>query len=56
MADKAFKTYTEQRKILESRGLIISHPRSFRDIMLREGYYNIINGYKKHFLTKFSGK
>ena len=56
MADKAFKTYTEQRKIPESRGLIISHPRSFRDIMLREGYYNIINGYKKHFLTKFSGK
>lgn len=54
MADKAFKTYTEQRKILENRGLIISHPRSFRDIMLREGYYNIINGYKKHFLTTTS--
>lgn len=54
MADKAFKTYTEQRKILESRGLIISHPRSFRSVMLREGYYNVINGYKKHFLTTTS--
>ena len=51
MADKEFKTYTQQRTILESRGLIIVHPRTFRDIMLREGYYNVINGYKKHFLA-----
>lgn len=36
MADKEFKTYSQQRTILESKGLIIVHPRTFRDIMLRE--------------------
>jgi hypothetical protein len=51
MSDKCFKTYREQREILESRGLFIPHPRTFGNIMLREGYYNVINGYKKHFLT-----
>lgn len=51
MADKEFKTYTQQREILKARGLLISHPRTFREIMLREGYYTVINGYKKHFLA-----
>lgn len=51
MSDKVFKTYTEQRKILEERGLIINHPRFFTNSMQHDDYYNIINGYKKYFIS-----
>ncbi len=50
MSDKIFKTYAEQRELLESRGLIISHPRLFTNCMQEDDYYNIINGYKKYFI------
>ena len=49
--DKFFKTYKEQRQILVKRGLAITHPRRFDNIMKSDEYYNIINGYKKHFIT-----
>ncbi len=51
MADKVFKTYREQRQLLESRGLIIKHARFFTNRMQEDDYYNIINGYKQYFLT-----
>ena len=51
MADKVFKTYREQRQLLESRGLIIAHGRFFTNRMQEDDYYNIINGYKQYFLT-----
>lgn len=54
LSDKVFKTYTEQRKILESRGLVINHPRIFTNAIQRDDYYNIINGYKKYFLAGYS--
>lgn len=49
--DKTFKTYDEQRELLLSRGLIIDHPRFFAHALQRDDYYNIINGYKKHFIA-----
>lgn len=51
MAEKVFKTYKEQRKLLEERGLIINHPRSFQKSLQQDDYYNIINGYKKYFIA-----
>ena len=54
MTAKIFKTYKEQRDLLQSRGLIIKHPRSFNNIMQRDDYYNIINGYKKYFIATTS--
>jgi hypothetical protein len=50
MEHKRFRTYTEQRELLESRGLIIPHPRFFTNCMQQDDYYNVINGYKKHFI------
>lgn len=48
--DKPFKTIDEQIKILESRGMKVDE--SARDILLREGYYSVINGYKDLFIDK----
>lgn len=48
---KEFKTYTEQRALLIGRGLIIDHPRFFTNALQKDDYYNIINGYKKYFLS-----
>ena len=50
MEHKRFRTYTEQRELLESRGLLIPHPRFFTNCMQQDDYYNVINGYKKHFI------
>ena len=50
MEHKRFRTYAEQRALLESRGLLIRHPRFFTNCMQHDDYYNIINGYKKHFI------
>lgn len=52
--DKVFKTYTQQRELLESRGLIISHHRFFTNCMKYDDYYNIINGYKKYFIASMA--
>ena len=38
--DKVFKTYTQQRELLENRGLIINHHRFFTNCMKYDDYYN----------------
>lgn len=47
---KPFKSYDSQIKILKQRGLIIKSPTNCKNILKRENYYNIINGYKDIFL------
>lgn len=54
LEDKIFKTHKELIELLKSRGVDISTPdlRKFAKTRLQhEGYYNLINGYKKLFLT-----
>lgn len=46
--DKPFKTIQEQIAILESRGLIVDEKTP--EILEREGYYSVVNGYKDLFL------
>lgn len=46
--DKPFKTIEEQVALLESRG--ISTDDETPVILMREGYYSIVNGYKAPFL------
>ena len=45
---KPFLTITEQVRLLESRGL--STDSSTAKVLMREGYYSIINGYKDPFI------
>ncbi|MBF7097567.1 Abi family protein, partial [Alkalibacter mobilis] len=54
MADKYFKNYQEQIKILQSRGLTVE-PDSI-DVLKYENYYNVINGYKDLFLQNTSSE
>ena len=42
--DKPFKTVEEQVALLESRGMATDS--NTPDILLREGYYSVVNGYK----------
>ncbi len=48
--DKPYKTFDEQIEILKNRGLIVDD--SARQILAREGYYSVVNGYKDLFLDK----
>lgn len=48
--DKPFKTIDEQIEILRSRNLIVNENLA-RDSLMKNGYYNIINGYKDFFLN-----
>lgn len=48
--DKPFKTIEEQIKLIESRGMMTDD--STPGILLREGYYSVINGYKAPFIDK----
>ncbi|MDE6625472.1 MAG: Abi family protein [Lachnospiraceae bacterium] len=55
MADKVFKTHDELIDLLVSRGVDISTGEAKRFAKTRlqhEGYYNLINGYKKLFLKE----
>lgn len=55
MSDKVFTTYDEQIHILTERGIKIETPteKSYAKKRLQhEGYYNLINGYKKLFLIQ----
>ena len=52
MAVKKFKSYNEQIKILKGRKLVISNEIWAKDMLERENYYNIINGYKEPFIDK----
>lgn len=48
--EKPFKTYRQQLSILRSRNLLIPDGSKAIRILKKEGYYNIINGYKEIFL------
>ena len=48
MAEKIFKSYDEQLEILRSRGLVVSD--EAKNILKKENYYNVINGYKDLFI------
>ena len=49
-SQKPFKTYNQQLKILRSRNIEINDGSKAIRILKREGYYNIVNGYKEIFL------
>lgn len=54
MAEKEFKTYDEMIALLISRNMEIASPsqkRKAKFILQRNGYYNVINGYKWLFLS-----
>nr|VZR98316.1 hypothetical protein MF5295_00721 [Mycoplasma feriruminatoris] len=51
---KEFKTFEEQIEILKSRGLVITDEQEAIEILKKENYYNIVNGYKELFLKKSS--
>lgn len=48
--DKPFRTIDEQIDILRSRGLAVGD--DARSLLMREGYYSIVNGYKAPFLDR----
>ncbi len=54
MAEKTYKSYRQQLRILRSRGMVVGKgvqgSRIMR-ILERENYYNVINGYKELFLS-----
>lgn len=53
MSDKPFKTIDEQINILkDSRNLLILNEEAAKKNLQRYGYYEIINGYKDHFLIE----
>lgn len=57
MSEKEYKTYDELISLLESRKVNIPDKNARRKakfILQREGYYNLINGYKKPFLVSYS--
>ena len=47
---KPFQTHNKQLKILRSRNLIIKDGSKAKSILIRENYYQLINGYKNIFL------
>ena len=47
-----FKTYDEQIRILEDRGMIFNNYAIAKDLLQRNNYYNLINGYKDIFVKK----
>ncbi len=55
MSEKEFKTYDEQLNILGDRGITLSpysERKKAKQIIQREGYYKLINGYKELFLSE----
>ena len=48
--DKPFKTIEQQMAILKSRNMAVEP--SAGPILLREGYYSVVNGYKGPFLER----
>ena len=53
---KPFQTHNQQLKILRSRNLIIKNGSKAKSILIRENYYQLINGYKKIFLDPVETK
>ena len=54
MAAKPFLSIDQQVALLESRG--VECDPSAGDLLMREGYYNIVNGYKGPFLDRAASK
>lgn len=52
ITDKPFKTIKEQIQILKNRNLIFLNEETAKNALSRYGYYEIINGYKDHFLNE----
>lgn len=52
MGSKPFMTIDDQVQRLRDRGLTIESPEKAKKILLRENYYNVINGYKMPFLKR----
>lgn len=52
MEEKIFKTYEHQLEGLKSRGLDVNPDKESIDILRKENYYNLINGYKDPFLDQ----
>ena len=50
MATKPFKTIEEQIGILRRRGMMVDD--SAAQVLMREGYYSIVNGYKAPFIDR----
>lgn len=50
MLEKIFKTYSEQLEILKNRNMIISDENKAIEILKKENYYSLINGYKDLFV------
>lgn len=48
--DKVFKTHNQQLKILRNKGLTIKNGSKAKQILEKENYYNLINGYKDLFI------
>lgn len=48
--DKPFKTIEEQVELLEARGVATDD--GTPEVLLREGYYSVVNGYKEPFIDK----
>ena len=48
--DKPFKTIEEQGELLEARGVATDDDTP--EVLLREGYYSVVNGYKAPFIDK----
>lgn len=53
--DKPFKTIDEQIEILKSRKMIVNSKYARKSLM-KNGYYNVINGYKDFFLKENSNE
>ena len=54
MGERPFQNLDNQIEKLDSRGMVISNKEAVKEILLRENYYNIVNGYKNIFLDKSS--
>lgn len=52
MNDKPFKTYNQQMKYLRDKKKIDCQGSVEKQILLRNGYFNLINGYKTPFIMK----
>lgn len=53
---KPFQTHNQQLKILRSRNIIIQNGSKSKEILARENYYQLINGYKHIFLDMVETK
>ena len=53
---KPFQTHNQQLKTLRNRNILISNGSKAKAILIRENYYQLINGYKHIFLDTGESK